>query len=97
MERRDAMLEAIDQLIEYYNQFKADEVPGILKINNAWSCPLCAFDGLYGKDDCEACPWVVFEGGSCNELSFKRQTTAERLERLNRWKTLILEASNNVK
>ena len=94
MEHKDAMLEAIDQLIEHYNRFKSDEIPERLK-----SCPLCDFDDRhseYGIGDCNKCPWVLFEYSTviryinpCVSHNFILQTTSQRLERLERWKTLI--------
>lgn len=94
-EHKIAMLEAIDQLIEHYSRFEADEVPDGFETRGRGCCPLCAMSTAYeGILACAACPWVLFEGYKCAEGvagNWATQTTAQRLERLNRWKTLINE------
>lgn len=83
LEHKDAILEAIDELIAHYNQFEPEATPESL----ADDCPLCDA----ARDRCHSCPWIIFEGYSCVVNRFDRDTTAQRLERLERWRAKIKE------
>lgn len=93
LKHKDATLEAIDQLIEYYEQFE----PG-LRPPCTFPCPLCELHRPYVDipADCPTCPWSLYEkhiplvGTLCVAHRFTDRTTAERLERLERWRGLIL-------
>jgi hypothetical protein len=83
-----AYIEAIDRLILYYSEFPPGSVPP-----NLLGCPLCEVDKKF-NDNCSSCPWVIIEGmvpavnsqAPCIKGGYYKQTTARRLERLNRWK-----------
>ena len=89
------LLNAIDILIRHYSKFKPDEMPTmwIEEDSLGHHCPLCIYGGeiggINGVGMCRACPWIMFEGRSCNALWFYGHTTKERLDRLERWKNEV--------
>ena len=57
---KDQILEAIDELIDYYGEYS----PNIIPLSIDGNCPLCDFEATY-KDlgsPCSMCPWHTIEG-----------------------------------
>jgi len=77
-------LEAIGKLRRWYKKYPLDKTPP----NLDHSCPLCK---LSEDDKCEDCLWVRFEGEGCMDSGYYFDTTRQRLDRLDRWKTRILK------
>lgn len=88
-------LEAIDKLIEHYKNYKNEERPPSYGVVRERMCPLCV---LYRKginmapniSECGACPWIIFEGDTCAHKAYLKNTAAQRVERLNRWKNILM-------
>ena len=48
-------------------------------------CALCNYADELNVWSCNACPWVLFRGASCNVLMYKLTPIPKRLKRLNSW------------
>jgi len=80
------MQEAIRETRAGYNAYKDNFVPG----HGIGRCPLCfVAKEIKERHVCYACPWVVFEGGNCEDLKYWRETAGQRRNRLDRWHNLI--------
>ena len=85
-------LKAVDELIEAYKTATHDNI----------SCPLCVLGTTWSirmNDDtdnspCKYCPWLVFKGGSCLELKYKRASISKRISRLYGWRTKLRNIIN---
>ena len=80
--RREEWLTAIDKLIEWYWEFRENEIPNSISV-----CPLCEM--ARDKWGCSNCPWMIFEGKKCR--GFERQTTIQRLRRLTDWQMKLID------
>ena len=90
------LLKAIDKLIEHYSKYEMNEVPPAY--NPSEYCPLCIFLNVIEckckleetKETigitCAVCPWIFFDKVYCMDAEYDMDTTAQRLDRLNRWK-----------
>ena len=89
------LLKAIDKLIDHYSDYGLEDIPPQYEdVEDNGCCPLCDFRDeihyrrtkLSPRNTCEICPWGFFEKQWCYFTSYSRDTTADRLDRLNRWK-----------
>lgn len=81
-------IRAINKLIKFYKGLDEDSRESMP------SCPLCAVGKTHAnpfENMCSECPWLIFERGKCysGDVCFA-QNVLHRIERLERWKTLIL-------
>jgi hypothetical protein len=85
------ILEAIDELIAYYEEWAPDVRPFAYSTQRTGVCPLCEACGVNdtGKD-CTKCPWVRFTGFTCLDRRFMSATAAERIKRLQGWRERLI-------
>jgi hypothetical protein len=101
-QQKKDLLKAIDELIEHYGRYELDEIPPSYDLIHDCSCPLCHYvdkhEPVHQRFICHICPWVTLENiripegyVPCIQAGFAQHTTSQRLERLNRWKKLLME------
>ncbi len=93
----DKWLEAIDGLIKAYSRQPENEIGFVEGVNGMEYCSLCNVAGycVYGRKlpSCHKCLWVILEGHSCvdGDFGYSEFSFGERIERLNRWKEILLK------
>ena len=86
---KEEIIEAIDKLIEHYSNYNtAQRIPPPYGSTCHVSCPLCTV-----RWSCSICPWLIIENTYCRKAQYHKNTTKQRLKRLNRWKKLIEKGS----
>ena len=88
------MKEAIEKLLEHYQNYGDRDYPLDYNLVHSELCPLCEYSKKEWskrakpeeKDACMFCPWVLLERKHCfDPPHFRWQLTEERIERLERW------------
>ena len=60
-------------------------------------CPLCDFTDSLEISNCTYCPWMILDGYICSvgpgdvENYYLTQSISERLRRIDRWETALVE------
>jgi len=83
-------LQAIDRLMKYYRQFPPETVPPSYRDRIGFPCPLCTATRGTGKNPCDGCPWVKHTGKTCVSQGYAFHTAAERIGRLEYWRSLAV-------
>lgn len=68
-------LKAVEQLIREY---RVGEEKG--------NCPLCCVNRSNDASACPICPWKIFKGADCHDLSYEDTPIPDRLPRLYGWR-----------